>query len=56
MEDRQVWADPEKIKIIENWPVPENRKKLQRFISFANFYRQFIHKFSTVAAPLNSLT
>lgn len=38
------------------WPIPTTRKKLQSFLGFANFLRQFIRNFSTIAAPLTGLT
>ncbi|KAK7918601.1 hypothetical protein WMY93_009885 [Mugilogobius chulae] len=56
IEQGQVKADPEKIKAVIEWPIPENRKKLQRFLGFANFYRRFIKDFSRVVAPLTKLT
>ncbi|KAK7921945.1 hypothetical protein WMY93_008847 [Mugilogobius chulae] len=52
----QVEADPSKIQAVSDWPVPSNRKQLQRFLGFANFYRRFIRGFSQVAAPLTKLT
>lgn len=30
-------------------------KELQCFLGFTNIYRQFIHRFSSVAAPLTNL-
>ncbi len=39
-----------------NWPCPKNLKELQCFLGFANFYRRFIRGFSSVAAPLTSMT
>ncbi|KAI5606638.1 hypothetical protein C0J50_9994, partial [Silurus asotus] len=44
------------IHAVEEWPEPENRKQLQRFLGFANFYRKFIRGFSTIAATLHRLT
>jgi len=38
------------------WPTPTSRKKVQQFLGFANFYRQFIRGFSSIAAPLHALT
>ncbi|KAL2087157.1 hypothetical protein ACEWY4_018216 [Coilia grayii] len=37
-------------------PLPDNRKRLQQFLGFANFYRRFIQNYSSVAAPLTALT
>ena len=48
--------DPEKIKAVVEWPSPDSRKALQRFLGFANFYRRFIRNFSQLAAPLTALT
>lgn len=48
--------DPAKVEAVTNWLQPEDRKTLQRFLGFANFYRSFICNYSTVAAPLMALT
>lgn len=52
----QVKPDPSKIQAVVEWPQPENRKQLQRFLGFANFYRRFIRNYSSVATPLTKLT
>uniref|UniRef100_A0A3Q2PR12 DUF4939 domain-containing protein n=1 Tax=Fundulus heteroclitus TaxID=8078 RepID=A0A3Q2PR12_FUNHE len=46
-----VRSDPEKIKAVLDWPVPETRKQLQRFLGFANFYRQFIRGTPVLFSP-----
>ncbi|KAL0180316.1 hypothetical protein M9458_025758, partial [Cirrhinus mrigala] len=51
-----IRMDPEKVEAVKAWPAPENRKQLQRFLGFANFYRKFIRGYSSVAAPLHQLT
>uniref|UniRef100_A0A4W5N0X4 ribonuclease H n=1 Tax=Hucho hucho TaxID=62062 RepID=A0A4W5N0X4_9TELE len=48
--------DPEKVKAVVDWPSPDSRKALQRFLGFANFYRRFIRNFGQLAAPLTALT
>ncbi len=48
--------DPDKVKAVVDWPTPDSRKALQRFLGFANFYRRFIRNFSQLAAPLTALT
>uniref|UniRef100_UPI0037E94ED9 uncharacterized protein n=1 Tax=Semicossyphus pulcher TaxID=241346 RepID=UPI0037E94ED9 len=42
----QLKPDPAKIKAVLDWPTPESRKQLQRFLGFANFYRRFIKIYS----------
>ena len=37
-----IQMDPAKVSAVTSWPLPENRKKLQQFLGFANFYRRFI--------------
>ena len=48
--------DPAKVDAVMCWPVPETRKKLQKFLGFANFYRRFIRNYSSIAGPLTALT
>ena len=48
--------DPEKVKGVTEWPTPMDRKSLQRFLCFANFYRRFIRNYSTIATSLTALT
>lgn len=48
--------DHSKVRAVTEWPVPDSRVALQRFLGFANFYRRFIRNFSQVAAPLSALT
>ncbi|KAL2083752.1 hypothetical protein ACEWY4_021525 [Coilia grayii] len=51
-----IQMDPTKVSAVTSWPVPENRKQLQQFLGFANFYRRFVRNYSSVAAPLTALT
>lgn len=51
-----VRMDPAKVKAVADWPTPDSRKAVQRFLGFANFYRRFIRNFSQVALPLTNLT
>ncbi len=48
--------DPDKVQAVVDWPTPDSRKALQRFLGFANFYRHFIRNYSQLAAPLTALT
>lgn len=51
-----IRMDPSKVRAVTEWPVPDSRVALQRFLGFANFYRRFIRNFSQVATPLSALT
>lgn len=51
-----VSMDLDKVRAVTEWPVPDSRVALQRFLGFANFYRRFIHNYSQIVAPLTSLT
>ncbi|KAM9354771.1 uncharacterized protein KZ484_012845 [Pholidichthys leucotaenia] len=52
----QTEPDPSKIKAITEWPTPTNRKQLQKFLRFANFYRWFINGYNAVVSPLTGVT
>ena len=51
-----IRMDLKKIRVVVKWPQPRNRKSLQDFLNFANFYRGFVRNYSTLAAPLTALT
>ena len=55
IEEGKVSTDPVKVKGFADWPIPQSVKNVQLFLGFRNFYRKFIPKFSTLAAPLNNL-
>ncbi len=50
-----IQMDEWKVEAIRNWPVPTTIKELQRFLGFSNFYRRFIHNYSSITSPLTSL-
>lgn len=50
-----IKTDPEKVKAVETWPVPQNVKELQSFLGLASYYRKFILGFSFIAEPLYQL-
>ena len=52
----KVKMNPKKIMAVAQWPEPKNKKELQKFLGFANFYRWFIKGFSGVVKPLTILT
>ena len=56
LSDSGFRMDPEKVRAIMDWDLPENLKALQRFLGFANFYRKFIKNYSLVVKPLTDMT
>jgi len=50
-----VHVDPEKIKVIQEWPTPQNVGDVRSFHGLASFYRRFVPNFSSLASPLNEL-
>ena len=51
-----VAMDPVKIAGITEWPAPTNKKEVQSFLGFTNFYQRFIRDFSEHPRPLFDLT
>ena len=51
-----IATDPEKIRLIADWPTPQNLKQLRGFLGLTSYYRRFIESYSNIAAPLNAMT
>jgi hypothetical protein len=52
----KVEMDPVKTAGVADWPTPSNKKEVQSFVGFVNFYRQFILGFYHHARALFDLT
>jgi hypothetical protein len=50
-----IQFNPDKMKILQNWPIPSTLKALRRFLGLANWFRRFVMHFSTIAEPLYEL-
>ena len=46
----------EKVKAIQQYPVPQNVDAVRSFMGMVGYYRQYIKGFSLIAEPLTSLT
>jgi hypothetical protein len=51
-----IEMDPVKVTSVAAWPEPENKKDMQQFLGFTNFYQRFIQVFSDIAWLLFDLT
>jgi hypothetical protein len=51
-----VHANPEKVKVIQDWPEPKAATELRSFLGLANFFRKYVRGFSTIALPLTKLS
>ena len=54
--DQEIGTDPAKVVAISSYPLPTDLPSLRSFLGFTVFYRRFIKGYSTIAAPLTSLT
>ena len=50
-----IKMEKEKVKGVLEWLTPKCIKDVQKFLGLANYYRQFIEGFATVARPLHDL-
>ena len=50
-----ISVDPEKIRAIEEWPVPKEVTNVRSFMGITGYYQRFIEGFSRIANPITSL-
>eukprot|EP00253_Pinus_taeda_P032644 PITA_32644 len=51
-----VKVHEEKIRTIQDWPVPRDVTTLRGFLGICTYYRKFVKGFSQLATPLTELT
>jgi hypothetical protein len=51
-----VKPNPEKVKAVENYPVPKSVNEFGHFLGLASFYRRMIPRYADKAKPLTELT
>ena len=50
-----IQPDESKVKLILDWPIPENQKELQQFMGSVNYLSKFLAFLSDLHAPLQPL-
>jgi hypothetical protein len=51
----QSRMEPVKLDTIRNWKTPKNKKEVQTFNGFCNFYQRYIKDYSLIAKPITKL-
>jgi hypothetical protein len=51
-----VSIDLEQVRTIQDWPLLTTVRDIRVFVSFINYYRRFISRFSRIVLPLTVLT
>jgi len=54
--EERIGTDPEKIRAITEWPVPENLRAVRAFLGLCSYYRKYVRDFARISAPLHALT
>lgn len=50
-----IHTTTDKVKAVENFPVPTTTAQVSSFLGIAGYYRAFIKNFASIASPLNKL-
>ena len=49
-----IAVDPAKVAVIDKWPLPRTLKELKAFWGLGNYFRKFVHHFSTTSGVTRS--
>lgn len=56
LSDRGIQTDPAKIKVVQEWQIPSDKRQVKSFLGLCSFYRNFIRNFAHIAKPLYVLS
>lgn len=48
-----ISTDPEKVRVIKEWPLPVDAGQLRAFLGPAGYYREFVPNYAHIASPLH---
>ena len=52
----QIFADPEKVKVVHEMKIPQTKTELRRILGFFSYFREHILNFAETEKPLTDLT
>jgi hypothetical protein len=56
VEEGTLKPDPEKTKVILEYPIPRTKKHVRSFLGLASYYRKYVASFGAISKPLTDLT
>ena len=56
LSDEGISVDNQKIEGAKNWPKPKTPKEIHCFLGLEGYYKRFVERFSSTAAPLTKPT
>ena len=51
-----ISCDPEKIRVLKDWPGPRDKTDIKSFLGLVGYYRKMVPAFADLASPLTKLT
>jgi len=50
-----IATNPEKVRLVKEWPTPRDLRQLRSFLGLAGYYRRFVKGYAETAALLNAM-